>query len=88
MGLLTKTRTRPWVPAHGLASWRVPMGLGGLWRGLGRGKRTPTEDFLSSESERAFIDKIMDGNSMASRGYRISQVAWLKPRDKPIGKHG
>jgi hypothetical protein len=50
--------------------------------------RTPTEDFLSPESERAFIDKIMDENSMAQRGYRISQVAWLKPRDKPVGKHG
>jgi hypothetical protein len=50
--------------------------------------RTPTEDFLSPESERTFIDTIMEENSMAQHGHRISQVAWLKPRDKPIGKHG
>ncbi|THC87355.1 hypothetical protein EYZ11_013196 [Aspergillus tanneri] len=50
--------------------------------------RTPTEDFLSPESERTFIEKIVEENNMARRGHRISQVAWLKPRDKPIGKHG
>ncbi|KAF4213880.1 hypothetical protein CNMCM5878_009870 [Aspergillus fumigatiaffinis] len=50
--------------------------------------RTPTEDFLSPESERTFIEKIVEENNIARRGHRISQVAWLKPRDKPIGKHG
>lgn len=50
--------------------------------------RTPTEDFLSPENQRTFIDRIMEENNMAQRGYRVSQVAWLKPRDKPIGKHG
>ncbi|KAF4225087.1 hypothetical protein CNMCM6805_003707 [Aspergillus fumigatiaffinis] len=54
----------------------------------GRAHRTPTEDFLSPESERTFIEKIVEENNIARRGHRISQVAWLKPRDKPIGKHG
>ncbi|KAG2001215.1 hypothetical protein GB937_010385 [Aspergillus fischeri] len=50
--------------------------------------RTPTEDFLSPENEKAFIDKIMEENEMEQHGFRISRIAWLKPRDKPIGKHG
>jgi hypothetical protein len=50
--------------------------------------RTPTEDFLTPESERTFIEKIAEENNMARRGHRISQIARLKPRDKTIGKHG
>jgi hypothetical protein len=30
----------------------------------------------------------MEENKMELRGFRINRIAWLKPRDKPIGKHG
>jgi hypothetical protein len=50
--------------------------------------RTPTEDFLTLENKKAFINSIMEENKMELHGFRINRIAWLKPRDKPIGKHG
>lgn len=50
--------------------------------------RTPTEDFLAPENEKAFISSIMEENKMELHGFRINRIAWLKSRDKPIGKHG
>ncbi|XP_024085695.1 uncharacterized protein LOC112128124, partial [Cimex lectularius] len=50
--------------------------------------RTPTEGFLTPEDENAFIGSLMEENKMELYGFRINRIAWLKPRDKPIGKHG
>lgn len=50
--------------------------------------RTPTEGFLTPEDEQAFISSLMEENKMELYGFRINRIAWLKPRDKPMGKHG
>lgn len=50
--------------------------------------RTPTEGFLTLEDEKPFIGSLMEENKIELYGFRINRIAWLKPRDKPIGKHG
>ena len=48
--------------------------------------RTPTEDFdLENASTRA-IEKIMEENDLVEQGFRIEEVAWLKKKDKVLGK--
>lgn len=48
--------------------------------------RTLTEDFDLENSPSQAIEKIIDENDLAGRGYRIEEVAWLKRRDKTLGK--
>ena len=48
--------------------------------------RTPTEDFRLPENEAQGIQKIMEENDMASKGYNIQEIAWLKSRGKELGR--
>ena len=48
--------------------------------------RTPTEDLDPEHAKKQTIEKIVDENELAERGFRIEDVAWLKKKDKPLGK--
>ncbi|KAF7136975.1 hypothetical protein CNMCM5793_006679 [Aspergillus hiratsukae] len=48
--------------------------------------RTPTEDFDLENANAEAIEKIMEENDLAGQGYQIEEVAWLKRKDKPLGK--
>lgn len=48
--------------------------------------RTPTEDFDLENASPQAIEKIMDENELTERGFRIEEVAWLKKKDKELGK--
>lgn len=48
--------------------------------------RTPTEDFDLENANAKAIEKIMEENELTERGFRIEEVAWLKKKDKPLGK--
>ena len=48
--------------------------------------RTPTEDFDLENANAQSIEKIMEENDLTNRGSRIEEVAWLKKKDKPLGK--
>ncbi|KAF7184036.1 hypothetical protein CNMCM7691_004595 [Aspergillus felis] len=48
--------------------------------------RTPTEDFNLENANAEAIEKIIEENDLAGQGYQIEEVAWLKRKDKPLGK--
>ncbi|GFF62624.1 hypothetical protein IFM51744_10999 [Aspergillus udagawae] len=48
--------------------------------------RTPTEDFDLKNANTKAIKKIIEENDLAGQGYQIKEVAWLKRKDKPLGK--
>ena len=48
--------------------------------------RTPTEDFDLENANSDAIEKIMEENDLARRGYQVEEVAWLKRKDKMLGK--
>jgi hypothetical protein len=48
--------------------------------------RTPTEDFDLENASAQAIEKIMEENDLADPGYRIKEVAWLKRKNKVLGK--
>jgi hypothetical protein len=48
--------------------------------------RTPTEDFDLENANAEAIEKIMEENDLAGQGYQIEEVAWLKRKDKLLGK--
>jgi hypothetical protein len=48
--------------------------------------RTPTEDFDLENASTQAIAKIMEENDLAERGFRIEELAWLKRKDKALGK--
>ncbi|CAP91199.1 Pc13g01300, partial [Penicillium rubens Wisconsin 54-1255] len=48
--------------------------------------RTPTEDFDLQNASQQAIEKIMDEDELTERGFRIEEVAWLKKKDKELGK--
>jgi hypothetical protein len=48
--------------------------------------RTPTEDFDLENANSEAIEKIMEENDLARRGYQVEEVAWLKRKDKILGK--
>jgi hypothetical protein len=48
--------------------------------------RTPTEDFDLENATTPAIEKIMEENDLAERGFRIEELAWLKRKDKVLGK--
>jgi hypothetical protein len=51
--------------------------------------RTPTEALTSLQDDDARINKIMEENEMGLKGFRISQISWLrKDKERAIGKHG
>ena len=48
--------------------------------------RTPTEDFDLENANTQAIEKIVEDNDLAGQGFRIEEVAWLKRKDKGLGK--
>lgn len=48
--------------------------------------RTPTEDFDLENANAQAIEKIMKENDLNEPGLRIEEVAWLKKKDKALGK--
>ncbi|CEJ62844.1 hypothetical protein PMG11_11329 [Penicillium brasilianum] len=48
--------------------------------------RTPTEDFDLENATADAIEKIMEENDLTGHGYRVEEVAWLKRKDKILGK--
>ena len=48
--------------------------------------RTPTEDFDLENANAQAIEKIMEENDLTEQGFRIEEVAWLKRKDKALGK--
>lgn len=48
--------------------------------------RTPTEDFDLENANDQAIQKIMEENDLAERGFQIEELAWLKRKDKALGK--
>lgn len=49
--------------------------------------RTPTEDFDLENANAQAIEKIMEDNGWTDQGFRIEEVAWLKKKDKTLGKY-
>jgi hypothetical protein len=47
---------------------------------------TPTEDFLLPKNKKQGINRIMEENDLAVKGYQIDDIAWLKKKDKLLGK--
>lgn len=48
--------------------------------------RTLTDDFDLEGAKTHAIEKILEENEMTERGFRIEDVAWLKKKDKVLGK--
>jgi hypothetical protein len=48
--------------------------------------RTPTEDFSLPKNKKQGINRIMEENDLAVKGYQIDDIAWLKKKDKLLGK--
>jgi hypothetical protein len=48
--------------------------------------RTPTEDFDLENANAQAIEKITAENELAEQGFQIEEVAWLKRKDKMLGK--
>ncbi|CAG7955307.1 unnamed protein product [Penicillium salamii] len=48
--------------------------------------RTPTEHFNLESANTQAIEKIMDENGLTGQGFQIEEVAWLKKKDKILGK--
>jgi hypothetical protein len=49
--------------------------------------RVPTEDFSIPGKEKDGIQKIMEENDLAAKGFYIDEIAWLKRTDKPLGMY-
>ena len=48
--------------------------------------RTLTENFDLENANARAIEKIIEENDLSGQGFRIEEVAWLKRKDKPLGK--
>lgn len=48
--------------------------------------RTPTEDFDLEKANAQAIEKIIEENNMVTQGFRVEEIAWLKKKDKVLGK--
>jgi hypothetical protein len=46
----------------------------------------PTEDFDLEKEKKEGIEKIMEENDLAEKGFEIEDIAWLKKKDRPLGK--
>lgn len=47
--------------------------------------RTPTDEVRLREDKERSINKIVSENDLASRGFGIEEIAWLKKKDSPLG---
>jgi hypothetical protein len=50
--------------------------------------RMPTDSFPHLGDEKESITNIMEENDLATRGYQIREISWLRQKDKPLGQHG
>ncbi|THC87599.1 hypothetical protein EYZ11_012956 [Aspergillus tanneri] len=48
--------------------------------------RVPTEDFDLEGNKRKGIEKIMEENELTGRGFLVEDIAWLKKKDRPLGR--
>jgi hypothetical protein len=48
--------------------------------------RTPTEDFDLENANAQAVQKIMEDNDLAELNFQIEELAWLKRKDKVLGK--
>lgn len=48
--------------------------------------RVPIEDFDLEKEKKEGIEKIMEENDLAEKGFEIEDIAWLKKKDRPLGK--
>jgi FtsZ-binding cell division protein ZapB len=48
--------------------------------------RVPTEDFALDREKKEGIEKIMEENDLAEKGFEIEDIAWLKKKDRPLGR--
>lgn len=48
--------------------------------------RMPTEDFALDREKKEGIGKIMEENELAEKGFEIEDIAWLKRKDRPLGR--
>ena len=48
--------------------------------------RTPTQGISLPGDKTECINKIMEENDFASKGYHIEDIVWLKSKDKPLGR--
>lgn len=48
--------------------------------------RTPTENFDLENANSQAIQTIMEENDLAGQGFKIEELAWLKRKDKVLGK--
>lgn len=46
----------------------------------------PTEDFTLDREKKEGIEKIMEENNLAKKGFEIKDIAWLKKKDRPQGR--
>lgn len=47
--------------------------------------RMPSEGLQLPENKGEAIARIMEENDMTAKGYSVSDIAWLKSKDKPLG---
>jgi hypothetical protein len=47
---------------------------------------TPTEAVTVDEDKEKSIERIMDENQLASKGFRIEDIAWLISKEKTLGR--
>jgi regulator of replication initiation timing len=48
--------------------------------------RVPTEDFDLDREKKEGIVKITEENDLSEKGFEIEDIAWLKKKDRPLGK--
>ncbi|KAJ5642733.1 reverse transcriptase [Penicillium lividum] len=48
--------------------------------------RTPTEEFNLETGATQVAEKIIEDNDLAEHGFRIEELAWIKSKDKTLGK--
>jgi FtsZ-binding cell division protein ZapB len=48
--------------------------------------RVPTEDFDLDNDKKHGIQKMLEENNLTGKGFEIEDVAWLKKKDRPLGR--
>ena len=48
--------------------------------------RVPTEDFDLDRGKTQGIQKILEENDLMEKGFEIEDIAWLKKKDRPLGR--
>ena len=48
--------------------------------------RVPTEDFDLDRGKTRGIQKILEENDLTEKGFEIEDIAWLKKKDRPLGR--